>query len=360
MWQKYDEKRNSAKISAPNCANGRGLRRAKARSCPFAAVVIHLQGERGKEARHAQETARSKAGRLPAWRRDVRAFFRLWLAGRARRGHLGGGRAAGRGAARLADCGAARRAAGAWLYARAEAGKNIPRGAGVRVHAGLLCADVLRRVPRFVRLRCAVPTAAGGHGCVFDASSAAAHAGAGRAAAAWPRAGRYQPRRGAVYRAANGAAGGMLCADLRLDCAAVRRAGGEARGSLFRALSAEHGDGGERDEGRAVRRLFGADAGASERDSGKAVARADAENRGLRRAGGDAAQQHGVCRAGVAGAPDARPAQREKKRGAGHAAGAGRRPLRKRGAETRDPRGERRHERNALLADSAACPRAAV
>ena len=46
---------------------------------------------------------------------------------------------------------------------------------------------------------------------------------------------------------------------------------------------------------------------------GKAVARAGAENRGLRRAGGDAAQQHGVCRAGVAGAPDARSCAKRRK-----------------------------------------------
>ena len=75
----------------------------------------------------------------------------------------------------------------------------------------------------------------------------------------------------AIYTAVQmGLLAGVLCADLRLDCASVRRARGKARGGLFRALSAAYGDGGERDERRAVRRLFCADARFFERDEREA------------------------------------------------------------------------------------------
>ena len=208
-------------------------------------------------------------------------FFRLWLAGRARRGHLGGGA--------LLVAALLVWPIAALLAVLLERGYTRALRREKTFRAGRAFAFILAcYVPMFcvafpVRSpTIAVPTAAGGHGRVFDTSSAAAHAGAGWAAAAWPRAGRYQPRRGAVYRAANGAAGGMLCADLRLDCAAVRARGRRSARRSFRALSAEHGDGGERDEGRCSA-AFCADAGASERDPGKAVARAGAENRGLRR-----------------------------------------------------------------------------
>lgn len=141
--------------------------------------------------------------------------------------------------------------------------------------------------------------------------------------AAWPRAGEYGYRRGDLHGGADGLAGRVLCADLRLDCASVRRARGKARGGLFRALSAAYGDGGERDERRAVRRLFCADARFFERDEREADPQPVCENRSLRRAGGDAAQQHGVCRAGVAGAVERRFKAKRPKCGAGHAAGAG-------------------------------------
>lgn len=157
---------------------------------------------------------------------------------------------------------------------------------------------------------------------------------------------------------------GLLAGCFALTCSSIaqqsRRAGGKTRGGLFCALSAAHGDGGERDEGCAVRRFFRADACVFERDEYKTDPQSVRENSGMRRFGSDAAQQHGLCRAGVAGTLDNRFQKERAKRGAGRAAGAGAGIGRKRGTQTRDACRGRRFERNALLADSAVGARAAL
>lgn len=156
---------------------------------------------------------------------------------------------------------------------------------------------------------------------------------------------------------------GLLAGCFALTCGSIARQCGERaakRAAVFFALYPLH-------MVMAVNAtkdvLFGgffcADARFFERDEREADPQPVCENRSLRRAGGDAAQQHGVCRAGVAGAVERRFKAKRPKCGAGHAAGAGAGLWRKCGAQKRDACGGRRHERNALLADSAAGSRAA-
>lgn len=124
--------------------------------------------------------------------------------------------------------------------------------------------------PWLVCLRCAVSAASGGHGRVFDASSVAAHAAARRSFAAWPRAGNIDIG-AAIYTAVQM---GLLAGCFALTCGSIaRQCGARAakRAAVFFALlSAAYGDGGERDERRAVRWLFCADARFFERDEREA------------------------------------------------------------------------------------------
>ena len=183
-----------------------------------------------------------------------------------------------------------------------ETGEAFPHGMGVPVHSGLLCCRCLAwlfpaRLPTMCRISCVRWSG------VFDASSAAAHRWLLGGLCSWPRAGNMDIG-AAIYTAVQM---GLLAGCFALTSAArLRVSAARARQTraavFFRALSGAYGDGGERDERRAVRRFFCADARFLNEMNGEADPRPVCENRACGALAVMLAQQHGVCRAGVAGA----------------------------------------------------------
>ena len=294
----------------------------------------------------------------PAGRHDVRADGQLRLAGGAPGGEPAGTRAARRSGAAAAFCGGACPAAAAKRAKRAggKGARQLFREEGVHGDSRLLRADVPRAFPRFVCVRRALSAGAGVHRALLHASSAFAHAAAGRLREAGAGAGQHQPRRGAVQRGADDRPGGVLCGGLRVDRPAERRARGQVERGVFRGVSAAHDDGRERDEGRALLRLVRADAGACSRGGHGAADGLEARRGHCRgRRGHDAAAQQRAVRGrgvGLAAAGDVQAARAEN--GGRGAAGHGAVYSGERRAEGGDTCRRGRPVRDALLADPAA------